>query len=213
MVENTFFFRTGLSQSKLSKPLSKDRLPRLEMSAARFEFLSYCKFSKKSFGKWNESRKTTSFFAFLNSMVWNWCRIRVLMQSANWIVVHRALMAIKDVDGMFSSLDPEYYDILMKWEPFINNIWLLSDISIYTYKNICISLFAEFDCYFILFSASYSVFFFFCLKYIHSELLFFFNILVCLIIIENSVYWNVIIKLWILNFWAQSIGGDEIGST
>uniref|UniRef100_A0A7N0UJL4 Actin-related protein 2/3 complex subunit 5 n=1 Tax=Kalanchoe fedtschenkoi TaxID=63787 RepID=A0A7N0UJL4_KALFE len=34
-------------------------------------------------------------------------------KSANWIVVHRALMAIKDVDGMFSSLDPEYYDILM----------------------------------------------------------------------------------------------------
>ncbi|XP_010258801.1 PREDICTED: actin-related protein 2/3 complex subunit 5A isoform X1 [Nelumbo nucifera] len=36
-------------------------------------------------------------------------------KSANWIVVHRAIMAIKDVDGMFSSLDPEYYDILMKW--------------------------------------------------------------------------------------------------
>lgn len=36
-------------------------------------------------------------------------------KSANWIVVHRALMAIKDVDGMFSSLDPEYYDILMKY--------------------------------------------------------------------------------------------------
>ncbi|KAK8321643.1 hypothetical protein V6Z12_A12G111800 [Gossypium hirsutum] len=35
-------------------------------------------------------------------------------KSANWIVVHRALMAIKDVEGMFSSLDPEYYDILMK---------------------------------------------------------------------------------------------------
>uniref|UniRef100_A0A7N0UPJ6 Actin-related protein 2/3 complex subunit 5 n=1 Tax=Kalanchoe fedtschenkoi TaxID=63787 RepID=A0A7N0UPJ6_KALFE len=35
-------------------------------------------------------------------------------KSANWIVVHRALMTIKDVDGMFSSLDPEYYDILMK---------------------------------------------------------------------------------------------------
>ncbi|XP_058084658.1 actin-related protein 2/3 complex subunit 5A isoform X2 [Magnolia sinica] len=35
-------------------------------------------------------------------------------KSANWIVVHRAMMAIKDVDGMFSSLDPEYYDILMK---------------------------------------------------------------------------------------------------
>ncbi|KAK9266149.1 hypothetical protein L1049_001633 [Liquidambar formosana] len=36
-------------------------------------------------------------------------------RSANWIVVHRALMAIKDVDGMFFSLDPEYYDILMKY--------------------------------------------------------------------------------------------------
>ena len=29
-------------------------------------------------------------------------------QSANWIVVHRAMMAIRDVDGMFNSLDPEY---------------------------------------------------------------------------------------------------------
>ncbi|KAM1027681.1 hypothetical protein ACFX2I_040414 [Malus domestica] len=35
-------------------------------------------------------------------------------KSANWIMVHRAIMAIKDVDAMFSSLDPEYYDILMK---------------------------------------------------------------------------------------------------
>jgi len=35
-------------------------------------------------------------------------------QSANWIVVHRAMMAIRDVEGMFNSLDPEYYDILMK---------------------------------------------------------------------------------------------------
>ncbi|KAB1225169.1 Actin-related protein 2/3 complex subunit 5A [Morella rubra] len=34
-------------------------------------------------------------------------------KSANWIVVHRALMAIKDVDGLLSSLDAEYYDILM----------------------------------------------------------------------------------------------------
>ncbi|KAK4744843.1 hypothetical protein SAY87_011155 [Trapa incisa] len=34
--------------------------------------------------------------------------------SANWIVVNRALMAIKDLDALFSSLDPEYYDILMK---------------------------------------------------------------------------------------------------
>ncbi|KAJ0077260.1 hypothetical protein Patl1_35471 [Pistacia atlantica] len=38
-----------------------------------------------------------------------------LFGSSNWIVVHRAIMAIKDVDGMFSSLDPEYYDILMKY--------------------------------------------------------------------------------------------------
>ncbi|KAK9095228.1 hypothetical protein Scep_026697 [Stephania cephalantha] len=36
-------------------------------------------------------------------------------KSANWIVVHRAIMAIKDVDGLFVSLDPEYYDILMKY--------------------------------------------------------------------------------------------------
>ncbi|RCV12315.1 hypothetical protein SEVIR_2G269600v4 [Setaria viridis] len=36
-------------------------------------------------------------------------------KSANWIVVHRAMMAIRDVDGMFNSLDPEYYDILMKY--------------------------------------------------------------------------------------------------
>ncbi|CAN1248702.1 Actin-related protein 2/3 complex subunit 5A [Linum perenne] len=35
-------------------------------------------------------------------------------KSANWIVVHRAIMAIKDVDAMLNSLDPEYYDILMK---------------------------------------------------------------------------------------------------
>ncbi|KAL8142238.1 hypothetical protein V2J09_015270 [Rumex salicifolius] len=36
-------------------------------------------------------------------------------KSANWIVVHRALMATKDVDGMLLSLEPEYYDILMKY--------------------------------------------------------------------------------------------------
>lgn len=36
-------------------------------------------------------------------------------KSANWIVVHRALMAIKDVDGMLAHLDREYYDILMKY--------------------------------------------------------------------------------------------------
>eukprot|EP01018_Ginkgo_biloba_P013778 Gb_00790 [translate_table: standard] len=36
-------------------------------------------------------------------------------KSANWIVVHRVLMASKDVDALFASLDPEYYDILMKY--------------------------------------------------------------------------------------------------
>lgn len=36
------------------------------------------------------------------------------LQSANWIVVHRALMAIKDIEGMLNALDVEYYDILMK---------------------------------------------------------------------------------------------------
>lgn len=36
-------------------------------------------------------------------------------KSANWIAVHRALMAVRDVDGMLAYLDPEYYDILMKY--------------------------------------------------------------------------------------------------
>lgn len=46
---------------------------------------------------------------------WKWFSLDLfLSQSANWIMVHRALMAIKDIEGMFSSLDPEYYDILMK---------------------------------------------------------------------------------------------------
>ncbi|KAI4387911.1 hypothetical protein MLD38_000297 [Melastoma candidum] len=36
-------------------------------------------------------------------------------KSSNWIVVHRAIMAIKDLDGLFASLDPEHYDILMKY--------------------------------------------------------------------------------------------------
>ncbi|EYU31908.1 hypothetical protein ABFS82_02G143000 [Erythranthe guttata] len=36
-------------------------------------------------------------------------------KSANWIVVHRAIMAIKDFDSLFSSLDAEYYDVLMKY--------------------------------------------------------------------------------------------------
>ncbi|KAK3432465.1 hypothetical protein EUGRSUZ_E04335 [Eucalyptus grandis] len=37
------------------------------------------------------------------------------LQSANWIVVHRAIMVIKDLDALFSSLNPENYDILMKY--------------------------------------------------------------------------------------------------
>ncbi|KAL3719499.1 hypothetical protein ACJRO7_004463 [Eucalyptus globulus] len=36
-------------------------------------------------------------------------------KSANWIAVHRAIMAMKDLDALFSSLDPEYYNILMKY--------------------------------------------------------------------------------------------------
>ncbi|CAO2834782.1 unnamed protein product [Amaranthus hypochondriacus] len=36
-------------------------------------------------------------------------------KSANWIAVHRAIMAIRDVDGLMTSLDSEYYDILMKY--------------------------------------------------------------------------------------------------
>ncbi|XP_010540224.1 PREDICTED: actin-related protein 2/3 complex subunit 5A [Tarenaya hassleriana] len=36
-------------------------------------------------------------------------------KSANWIVVHRAIMAIKDIEGMLNALDREYYDILMKY--------------------------------------------------------------------------------------------------
>lgn len=40
--------------------------------------------------------------------------VAFVLKSANWIVVHRAIMAIKDVDSLFSSLDAEYYDVLMK---------------------------------------------------------------------------------------------------
>ncbi|KAI4354721.1 hypothetical protein L6164_003567 [Bauhinia variegata] len=36
-------------------------------------------------------------------------------KSAHWIAVHRAIMAIKNVDGVLASLDPEYYDVLMKY--------------------------------------------------------------------------------------------------
>ncbi|XP_043812534.1 actin-related protein 2/3 complex subunit 5A isoform X2 [Manihot esculenta] len=46
-------------------------------------------------------------------------------KSANWIVVHRAIMAIKDVDGMFSTLDPEYYDILMNWSSSLGVLYAL----------------------------------------------------------------------------------------
>lgn len=38
----------------------------------------------------------------------------VTLQSANWIVVHIAIMAIKDINGMLNALDAKYYDILMK---------------------------------------------------------------------------------------------------
>ncbi|KAE8702770.1 Actin-related protein 2/3 complex subunit 5B [Hibiscus syriacus] len=34
---------------------------------------------------------------------------------ANWTVVHKALMTVKDVEGRLLSLDPKYYDILMKY--------------------------------------------------------------------------------------------------
>ncbi|KAB2049594.1 hypothetical protein ES319_A13G187400v1 [Gossypium barbadense] len=34
---------------------------------------------------------------------------------ANWIGVRKALMAIKDVEGILRSLNPQYYDILMKY--------------------------------------------------------------------------------------------------
>ncbi|CAL9244942.1 unnamed protein product [Arabidopsis halleri] len=36
-------------------------------------------------------------------------------KSANWIVVRKAIMAIKDIDGMLNALNAEYYDILMKY--------------------------------------------------------------------------------------------------
>lgn len=53
-------------------------------------------------GVWSENEERLMWFSGV-------------LQSANWIVVHRALMAIKDVEGLLSSLDAEYYDILMKW--------------------------------------------------------------------------------------------------
>ncbi|KAL1190996.1 Actin-related protein 2/3 complex subunit 5B [Cardamine amara subsp. amara] len=36
-------------------------------------------------------------------------------KSANWTVVHRVIMTIKDIDGMLNALDAEYYDTLMKY--------------------------------------------------------------------------------------------------
>ncbi|XP_010463234.1 PREDICTED: actin-related protein 2/3 complex subunit 5B-like isoform X1 [Camelina sativa] len=36
-------------------------------------------------------------------------------KSANWIVVHKVIMAIRDIDGMLNALGAEYYDILMKY--------------------------------------------------------------------------------------------------
>ncbi|XP_020598028.1 actin-related protein 2/3 complex subunit 5A-like isoform X2 [Phalaenopsis equestris] len=59
-------------------------------------------------------------------------------KSANWIVVHRAMMAIRDVDGMFSSLDPEYYDILMnEWKFSVAKITYISHNSyVFTYLTL-----------------------------------------------------------------------------
>uniref|UniRef100_M1CGH6 Actin-related protein 2/3 complex subunit 5 n=1 Tax=Solanum tuberosum TaxID=4113 RepID=M1CGH6_SOLTU len=48
-------------------------------------------------------------------------------KSANWIVVHRAIMANKDVDSLFSALDPEYYDILMNIRGYTNILPLKQD--------------------------------------------------------------------------------------
>ncbi|KAH7278041.1 hypothetical protein KP509_38G021200 [Ceratopteris richardii] len=36
-------------------------------------------------------------------------------KSANWVVVHRVLMASKDTDALLSTLESEFYDILMKY--------------------------------------------------------------------------------------------------
>ncbi|MCO5602097.1 hypothetical protein L7F22_056225 [Adiantum nelumboides] len=36
-------------------------------------------------------------------------------KSANWVVVHRVLMASKDTDALLASLETEFYDILMKY--------------------------------------------------------------------------------------------------
>ncbi|KAK3417063.1 hypothetical protein EUGRSUZ_H02816 [Eucalyptus grandis] len=39
----------------------------------------------------------------------------LLLLALGPLAVKRAIMAIKDLDALFSSLDPEYYDILMKY--------------------------------------------------------------------------------------------------
>jgi len=36
-------------------------------------------------------------------------------KSANWILVHRVLMASKDGEALLATLNPEYFDILMKY--------------------------------------------------------------------------------------------------
>jgi actin related protein 2/3 complex subunit 5 len=36
-------------------------------------------------------------------------------KSANWLLVHRVLMATKDVDGLLLGLNPELHDILLKY--------------------------------------------------------------------------------------------------
>ena len=36
-------------------------------------------------------------------------------KSANWLLVHRVLMATKDVDGLLLGLNPELHNILMKY--------------------------------------------------------------------------------------------------
>lgn len=36
-------------------------------------------------------------------------------KSANWVLVHRVLMASKDTDALIASLESEFHDILMKY--------------------------------------------------------------------------------------------------
>ncbi|CAM6114247.1 unnamed protein product [Calypogeia fissa] len=36
-------------------------------------------------------------------------------KSANWTLVHRVLMATKDLDGLLANLNPDCYDVLMKY--------------------------------------------------------------------------------------------------